>query len=47
MDYQSSGFLPLLSDLVMETNRHPTTDLRGDDARVMLGALVEVSGPLF
>ena len=46
MDHQSSGFLPLLSDLVMETGHHPITDLRGDDARVVLGALVEVSGPL-
>ena len=46
MDRQSPDFLPLLSLLITGTNRSSTIALRGDDAKIALGALDEVSRPL-
>jgi hypothetical protein len=43
MDGRSQDFLPLLSSLITGTNRSSTTDLRGDDAKITLGALDDVS----
>ena len=44
-DRQSPDFLPLLSLLTTGTNRSSTIALRGDNAKVVLGALDEVSRP--
>lgn len=41
-DQQSPDFLPLLSFLTTGDNRSLTTRLRGNDARIALGALDEV-----
>jgi hypothetical protein len=43
MDGLSHEFLPLLSSLIIGTNRSSTTNLRGDDAKITLGALDDVS----
>lgn len=42
MDRRSPDFPPLLSSLTTGDNRIPTTKLRGDDAKIALGALDEV-----
>ena len=44
-DQQSPDFLPLLSSLTTGANRSLTIRLRGDDAKIALGALDEVSFP--
>ena len=41
-DRRSPDFLPLFLSLTTETNRSSTTKLRGDDAKITLGALDEV-----
>ena len=43
MDQQSPNFLPLLSSLTAEVNRPSTTKLCGDDARITLSIMDEVS----
>lgn len=43
MERKSPDFLPLLSSLSDEANRSLTTELCGDDARVALGIIDEVS----
>ena len=43
MDQQSPDFLPLLSSLIAEVNRSSTTKLYGDDARITLSVMDEVS----
>jgi len=45
MDRQSLDFLPLLSTLTAGGNQSPTTKLRGENARIVLNALDEVSFP--
>ena len=47
MDRQSSDFLLLLLSLTTGDNRSSTTALRGDDAKITLGALDEVGRPFF
>lgn len=44
IDRESPDFLPLLSSLA-RTDRYLTTKLRGDDAKITLCALDEVSYP--
>jgi len=43
MDQQSPDFPPLLSSLTAEVNRSSTTKLHGDDARIALSVMDEVS----
>ena len=43
MDPQSPDFLPLLSSLTTDDDRSPTIKFCGDDARVTLGVIDEVS----
>jgi hypothetical protein len=45
MDRESPDFLPLLSSLTAGVNRSLATMLRGDDARIALGAIDKVSRP--
>ena len=45
MDRQSPGFLPLILFLIAGANRPLTIRLRGNDAKITLGALDEVSLP--
>ena len=45
MDRQSSDFLPLLSILTAKANQSSTINLRGENARIVLSALVEVGCP--
>ena len=47
MDRQSPHFLPLLLSLTTGIIRSSTTALRGDDAKIALGALDEVGRPFF
>ena len=41
-DRRSPDFLPLFLSLTTEASRSSTTKLRGDDAKITLGALDEV-----
>jgi len=45
MDQQSPDFLPLLSTLTVGGNQSPTTNLRGENARIVLSTLDEVGCP--
>ena len=45
MNQQSPDFLPLLSTLIAGDNRSSTIKLRGDDAKIVLGAIDEVGCP--
>ena len=46
MDRQSPDFLPLLSTLTTGDSRSSTINLQDENARIVLGALDEVSRPL-
>jgi len=45
MERESPDFLPMLLSLTTGTGRSSTTNLRGDNAKVTLGALDEVGYP--
>lgn len=45
MDRASPAFIPLLVSLTTGSNRSSTAKLRGEDAKITLGALDEVGCP--